>query len=127
MLHRSIELDPAFALPHAERGYLLYLSATGGRLPYREALTEVEAESYEAVKLDPTGPLGHAVLSFCRFAADNSGSAMHHAVLAEKLGPSVWHTQCSMIIGALRDHNYAAVEQHLATLRGSIRAVQVGV
>jgi TolB-like protein len=117
LLRRSIELDPGFALPHADRGYLLYLSATGGGLPFRETLAEAEAQSYEAVKLDPNGPLGHAVLSFCRFAAGNSESAMHHAALAEKLGPSVWHAQCSMIIGAMRVHNYAAVERHLATLR----------
>ncbi len=117
LLRRSIELDPGFALPRAERGYLLYLSATGGRLPFREALAEAEAESYEAVRLDPNGPLGHAVLSFCRFAAGKSESAMRHAAIAERLGPSVWHTQCSMIIGAMRVHNYAAVEQHLATLR----------
>src|SRR5262249_11363114 len=95
LLCRSIELDPKFPSAHADRAYFLDCIIRRRRLPYSDGLAEVEAESREAIGLDPNEPRGYAMLSFIVGSRD-SAAAIGLAERAVELGPSDWIAQASM-------------------------------
>src|SRR5262249_25008317 len=114
VLRRSIELDPKFALAHADRAYFLYSCILRGRLPYSGGLAEVEAASREAIRLDPTEPRGYAMLSI--IASGDSAAALGLAERAVELGPSDWIAQVSMANANMRARRFVEAERHLKVL-----------
>jgi serine/threonine-protein kinase len=62
-LDRAIELDPQFALAHAQRAvYFASLAANGAMAP-RQALLEARRAAQEALKIDPSLAEGHGALA----------------------------------------------------------------
>ena len=61
-LERAIELDPQFAVAHAELGLLFGQFAGYGVMPPRDALPLMRAQASKAVAIDPLLPEGHAAL-----------------------------------------------------------------
>ena len=59
---RAIELDPQFALAHAELGHLFYQFGTYGLMAPREALPLIRKEARRALEIDTSLPEGHAIL-----------------------------------------------------------------
>jgi len=59
---RAIELDPQFAVAHAEFGHLFHQLATYGFMPPREALPLMRKEARRALAIDASLPEGHAML-----------------------------------------------------------------
>jgi len=59
---RAIELDPQFALAHAEFGHLFYQFGTYGLMEPREALPLIRKEARRALEIDASLPEGHAIL-----------------------------------------------------------------
>jgi TolB-like protein/Flp pilus assembly protein TadD len=114
---RSIELDPDFAAPHAERGFFLYAEVMAGRVQYDEALAEAEAESWEAIRLDPNDPTGHAALSMCQVGARDWTTAVHRAARAVELGPSAWLCHCAMALARASTGELDEMANHVDMLR----------
>jgi len=59
---RAIDLDPQFALAHAEFGHLFLQFGGYGLMPPRDALPLMRKEARRAVAIDPSLPEGHAML-----------------------------------------------------------------
>jgi TolB-like protein len=59
---RAIELDPRFALAHAEFGLLFGQIAGYGVMPPRDALPLMREQARQALAIDPSLPEGHAAL-----------------------------------------------------------------
>ncbi len=115
-LRRSIMLDPGLALPRAELAFHVWAAAAAGRQPFRDARSEAEAEAREAIKLDPTEPVGHAVLSMCRGGMRDSAAAMSIAEHAVELGPSVWAARVAMVCAQISARQFAEAAQYLEIL-----------
>jgi tetratricopeptide (TPR) repeat protein len=116
-LRRSIELDPRFGLPRAFRAMYLFTAATGGRLRYQDGLAEAEAEGRAAIRLDPDGPEGHAILSMCREGVRDWTGAMHSAARAIELGPSVWLAHCAMTMAYMGLRRFGETERQVETMQ----------
>ena len=61
-LERAIELDPQFAVAHAELGLLFGQFAGYGVMPPRDALPLMREQARQALAIDPLLPEGHAAL-----------------------------------------------------------------
>jgi eukaryotic-like serine/threonine-protein kinase len=59
---RAIELDPQFALAHAEFGHFFHRLVLYGLIPPREAMVHLRTEARKALDLDPSLPEAHALL-----------------------------------------------------------------
>ena len=59
---RAIELDPQFALAHAELGHVFGRLGGYGVMPPRDALPLMRQEVRKALAIDPLLPEGHAML-----------------------------------------------------------------
>jgi tetratricopeptide (TPR) repeat protein len=59
---RAIELDPEFALAHAEFAHLFHTLALFGVMPPRTALPLMRQQARRALDIDPALPDGHAML-----------------------------------------------------------------
>ena len=59
---RAIDLDPQFALAHAEFGHLFLQCGVYGLMPPLDALPLMRMEAQRAVAIDPSLPEGHAML-----------------------------------------------------------------
>jgi serine/threonine-protein kinase len=59
---RALDLDPQFAVAHAEYAHLFFRFAINGIMPPREALPLVRREARRALAIDPSLPEGHAML-----------------------------------------------------------------
>jgi hypothetical protein len=88
-----------------------------GRQPYEETLTEAEAESLLAIRLDPNDPHGHAALSMCRVGARDWTGAVQHAARAIELGPSGWLSHCAMTVARASTGEVEPMAHHVDMLR----------
>ncbi len=114
---RSIEIDPDFASPRALRALFLFARIMAGREPYAATLAEAEAESRQAIRLDPDDPTGFAALSMCRVGAWDWPGAVHHASRAIDLGPSAWLGHCAMTLARASTGELDAMAHHVGMLR----------
>jgi TolB-like protein len=113
----SIELDPDFAPPHAERAFFLYAEIMAGRVPYEATLAEAEAESRQAIRLDPNDPTGHAAMSMCRVGVRDWTAAVRWASRAVELGPSAWLGHCAMTLARASTGELDEMARHVEMLR----------
>jgi serine/threonine-protein kinase len=62
-LDQAIELDPQFALAHAQRAMHFTSLAALGMRPARETLAQARRAAQEALRIDPSLPEGHGALA----------------------------------------------------------------
>ena len=74
---RAIELDPAFAAPHAMLAYAReWRFATDGIRPDHEAMEPAEVEARRAIELDPDDSIAGAVMSWAAMMDGDYGAAL---------------------------------------------------
>jgi serine/threonine-protein kinase len=83
---RAIELDPQFALAHAEFGHLFYQLGTYGLMAPREALPLIRKEARRALEIDASLPEGHAILGTAAAMDFDWPEAERHFQLAMAYG-----------------------------------------
>lgn len=115
-LHRSIALDPGFAMPHAARAFLLHALAVDGHRPFHATLSEAEEEGRTAIRLSPNEPAGYAALSMCLGATRNLAGSLHNAMQALELGPSNWTAQIALSLALFGARAFDAAAEHIACL-----------
>jgi len=83
LLEKAIELDPAYAEPHAELGYYYWLQGLMGLRSALETTPAARAHAQRALELSPTDARAHAVLCAVASAYDHDwGEAGEHFRLA---------------------------------------------
>ena len=106
---RAINLDPQFALAHAEFGHLFLQCGVYGLMPPLDALPLMRMEARRAVAIDPSLPEGHAMLGTAAAMFDFDWSdaerhfrrAMTHGVVTPLvIGTTLFTVFCQL--GTLR-------------------------
>lgn len=91
-LKRAIDLDPGFALPYCELGWIRFILVTENRLTPREGAALMRAEAEQALKIDPSLTEAHAVLAMVAVLAfdwNEAGRQFQLALAREPIRPSV--------------------------------------
>ena len=90
LLHRALELDPAYAAARAALG-LTYIADFAQSVSGKASKTDLETgltEARQAVRLDPNLPMGYQVLSFGLSAGGDYAGALQAAQRAVELNPN---------------------------------------
>jgi serine/threonine-protein kinase len=82
----AMELDPAYAEPHASLGLAYFLSVMIGVRSLRETMPLIRAEAQQALDLDPSNPGPHFLLgsAAASYEYDWKKAAEHFAVAMER-------------------------------------------
>lgn len=120
---RAIELDPAFASPHAMLAQNYGWGFTSGTVtPVSTILTLAEDEARRAIELDPDEPTAHAVLSWICMCNAEHGAALERAERAVAIAPSdpvAWLAKARVLVFSGRPNE--ATSALATTLRLSPR------
>jgi tetratricopeptide (TPR) repeat protein len=93
-LERAIDLDPQFALAHAEFGHLFQQFGVYGLMPPRDAFPLMRTEARRALAIDPSLPEGHAMMGTAAAMVDfDWPDAERHfqRAMAQKIVPPSVH------------------------------------
>ena len=118
---RALEIDPEFAVAHAEFGHFFHRLSLYGFMPPREALPYMQEEARRALKIDPSLPEGHAMVGIAAALFDyNWPEAERHFQLAMANGavpPRIhlyYAMYCLLPTGRVREavqHNALGLEE----------------
>ena len=117
-VRRAIELDPAFAEPHAHLAFGHFISGMHGLQPFREVAPAARAEAIRALELDPSDPAPRVVLGAIALAFDYDWQAGEEHFRAALSSPSVpaegrW-LYASLYLGAVGRFDESSAEMEKA-------------
>jgi TolB-like protein/Tfp pilus assembly protein PilF len=85
---KAVELDPEYALAHAELAIAILLLPAYGDLPVTEAITTAAPYAERAIKLDPMLAEANAAIGFLSFVQYDSEAALAYYRQAIKINPN---------------------------------------
>lgn len=115
LLRQSIRLAPEFAAPKSTLAGLIVSEGTRGVRPLGDALGEAEALARDAVRVDPEGPDGYAVLSWIVFLRGDAAQAIALASQAISRSPDSVSGQLALGRVLTFDRQYAKARDALQT------------